>query len=1448
MAISVISVSSDSSEESVGTSTGRVILFGTIPTTILDTTPYVILPFTHIDTVLTPTSPDYSLASDTEFDPSKDPSSDHIPPLPATLPFLSSTDDSLDIDIPDTPPSPTYGTPFTETTLYTQRSPTTSGALRLRVMILTLGQPIPHDRPYCYHPDGPTISFFFFFCESSSKRSRYHVASVLLSLRVPRALSSARADLLPSPKRIRSPESATDLEGCSEDSFEPYVPREAGLGVDAEDKSSKPSRFRETDVEVDDDVERSNGLDIYPEIQAKIDECVDYEDALRARGIDARFVVEAVDQDEVKTGAKGLVKVRVDRVTHPMIADDIPEPAQEGVVEVTYETLGGMVQRFHDHTVEIPLHRVQAIETLRTRGGVNEQIDRRIAEALRAYDAAKNLESLMRDRGEQEEVNGNGGNRNGENGNGGNRNRGKGNGGANGNGNRNEGGYGYNFGGIMSARECTYQDFLKCQPLNFNGMERVVGLTRWFEKMETVFHISKCPEKERLGFRAYAMKWTELMKLMTKELVLLFTRMVPNKEDNVGRFVGGLPDNIQGNVIVVGPTKLQDTISIANKLMDQKLKGYAKSDENKRRLGNSPRDNHGQQPVFKRDYTTAVTPNTQRALVGNQPGIVCYECRRSGHFRKDFLKLRNQNLGNKTRNKNRNKTGNQTGGNKATVKAYAIRGGGANPDSNVFKGCTLGLLGHPFDIDLMPVELGSFNVITDMDWLAKYHAVIVCDEKVVRIPYTDEVLLIRGDDCDCGSKSKLNIISCMKTQKYIEKGCQVYLAQVTSKKTKDKSEEERLKDVPIVRKFPKVFSEDFPGLPPTQQVEFQIDLVLGVAPVARASYRLAPAEMQELSTQWQELSDKGFIRPISSPWGALVLFVKKKDGSLQMCIDYRELNKLIVKNQYPLLRIDDLFDQLQGSSVYFKINLRFVYHQLRVYEEDIPKTSFRTRYGHYEFQVMSFRLTNAPTVFMDLMNRVCKPYLERFVIVFIDDILIHSKSRKEHEGHVREGIHIDPAKIDSIKDWASPKTPTKIRQFLSLAGYYRRFIEGLGAVLMQKEKVIAYTSRQLKILSAQSKARKEENFINEDLHGKINKLESRADGTLCLHNRSWIPLYGDLRALIIHVSHKSKYSIHPGSDKMYQNLKKLYWWPNVKVEIPTYVNKCLTHAKVKIQYQKPSEDDTLEKLTRHYLKEVVSKHGVPVSIIFDRDMKFTSQFLKSLNKALGTRLDMSTAYHPHTDGQIERTIQTLEDILRACVLDFGKEPLAIPLDEIQVDDKHHFIKEHVEIIDREFKRMKQSRIPIVKVRWNSRIGPEFTWEHNDQIQKKRDRGLCGHVLLDVGILAGNPVLDRGSIAQNSDDDVLDIIGLDSSILGMKIQSNEGKALVKVRIWAWVEGFDYAYDGNESMVNVNGLKQGVWFYEFSDQDSQVGKKGTFCSGVIFYFRRNILGGKSLCHNP
>ncbi|GJS66475.1 putative reverse transcriptase domain-containing protein [Tanacetum coccineum] len=938
---------------------------GTIPTTIPDTTPFVILPTTHIDTTpiptvsptipsspdYTPASPDYSPASDMEFDPSEDPSSDHIPPLPATSPFLSSIDDSSDSDIPDTPPSPTHSTPFTKTTLSTQRSPTTSGALRQTSSDSSADAlsdfessrsssdhslpAIPSGTRSSHHLCSLVLSIHCSFAiferpshDSSSmslspKRSRSHVASVPLSSHTLGALSYARADLLPSPKRIRSPKIAMDLEGCLEDSFEPYVPREARLGVDFENESSEPSRSRGTDLEMDIDVKRSDGIEINLEVQAEIDECIAYVDALRDRGIDTRFVVKAIDREEIETGMRGLVECA-----------DMLERIRE-------------IERDNRRLRDIVDVESQRVARFQRRQCLTHDLERQGHE--------------MRMNKKCQPQNGNGGNGNVGNGNG------------------------------------------------------VVGLTRWFEKMET--------ELWNL-----AMKGNDLTAYTRRfqELVLLCTRMVPNEEDKVERFIRGFPDNIQGNVIAAEPTKLQDAIRVANNLMDQKLKGYARSTENKRRLDNNTRDNRGHQSVFKRQNVRG--QNVARAYTA-----VNNERKGPRYFRKDCPKLRNQNRGNKTGNKNVNKTENQTGGNEATSKAYAIGGGGTNPNSNVvtgmfllnnchasmlfdsganrsfvlstfsallniapstldtsyaielangrisetnvvLRGCTLGLLGHPFDIDLMAVELDSFDVIIGMDWLAKYHALIVCDEKVVRIPYGDEVLIVRGDDCD---------------------------GRITSKKTEDKSEEKQLEDVSIIREFPKVFPEDLHGLPPARQVEFQIDLVPGVAPVARSPYRLAPAKLQELSTQLQELSDREFIRPSSSPWGAPVLFVKKKDGSFRMCIDYRELNRLTVKNRYPLLRIEDLFDQLQGSKVYSKIDLRFGYHQLRVREEDISKTAFRTRYGHYEFQVMLFGLTNAPAVFMDLMNRVCKPYLDRFVTVFIDDILIYSKSRKEHEGHLK---------------------------------------------------------------------------------------------------------------------------------------------------------------------------------------------------------------------------------------------------------------------------------------------------------------------------------------------------------------------------------------------------------------------------------------------------------------
>ncbi|GJZ58312.1 putative reverse transcriptase domain-containing protein [Tanacetum coccineum] len=731
--------------------------------------------------------------------------------------------------------------------------------------------------------------------------------------------------------------------------------------------------------------------------------------------------------------------------------------------------------------------------------------------------------------------------------------------------------------------------------------------------------------------------------------------------------------------------------------------------------------------------------------------------------------------------------------------------------NTLIQGCTLNFLNHPFNIDLMPIEMGSFDVIIGMDWLSRYHAVIDCAEKIVRIPFGNETLIVRGDGSSNEHGSRLNIISCTKTQKYLLKGCPIFLAHVATKKSEDKSEEKQLEDVPIVRDFPEVFPEDLPGIPPTRQVEFQIDLVPGAAPVARVPYLLAPSKMKELLNQLHELSDKGFIRPSSSPWGAPVLFVKKKDGSFRMCINYR-------------------------SSVYSKINLRSGYHQLRVREEDIPKTAFRTRYGHYEYQVMPFGLTNATAVFMDLMNRCTYLRLTKGVENFI--------------------VYCD----------ASHK--------------------GLGVVLMQNEKVIAYASRQLKIHG--------KNYTTHDLElgavvFALKIWKHYLYGTKCtmftdhksfqhildqkelnMRQCCWLELLSDydceiryhpgkanvvvdalsrkerikplrVRALVMNIcldlpkkileaQTEARKPKNLGAEDM-GDMKKLYWWPGMKADIATYVRKCLTYLKVKAEHQKPSG--------LLVQPEIPQWNWDNITIDFATKILRTSSgydtIWRAFQKALGTRLDMSTAYHPQTDGQSERTIQTLKDMLRACVIDFGNgwernlpliefsynnsyhasikaapfealygrkcrspvcwakvgdaqltgpelihettekivqvkqriqaahdcqksyidvrrkplefqvgdrvmlkvvpwkgvirfgkrgklnpryirpfkkclsdEPLAIPMDEIHIDDKLHFVEKLVEIMDREVKRLNQSLIPFIKVRWNSMRGPKFT--------------------------------------------------------------------------------------------------------------------------------------------
>ncbi|GJV15149.1 retrovirus-related pol polyprotein from transposon TNT 1-94 [Tanacetum coccineum] len=442
--------------------------------------------------------------------------------------------------------------------------------------------------------------------------------------------------------------------------------------------------------------------------------------------------------------------------------------------------------------------------------------------------------------------------------------------------------------------------------------------------------------------------------------------------------------------------------------------------------------------------------------------------------------------------------------------------------------------------------------------------------------------------------------------------------------------------------------------------------------------------MEELSTQLQELSDKGFIRPSSSPWGAPVLFVKKKHCSFRMCIDYRELNKLTIKNRYPFPRIDDLFDQLQGSSVYSKIDLRSGYHQLRVHDEDIPKMAFRTRYGHYEFQVIPFGLTNAPVVFMDLMSR----------------------TEEEHDAHLR-----------------------------------------LILELLKKEELYAKFSKCDFWLS-KVEARREENYGTEDLCGMIKKLEPRTDGTLYLKNRSWIPCFGDLRAL---ENYGTKdlcgmiKNLEPRADRTLC-LKNRSWIPCFVMSGQDRIWVIVARLIKFAHFLPMKETDSMEKLTRQYLKEVVSRHGVPVSIISDRDKKiiqikhdlqasrdrqrsYADKRRKPLEFQVGDKVMLKVSpwkgvihfgkrgkLNPHYIGpftilakvgtvsyrlelpkQLSRVHSTFHvSNLKKCL---SNEPLVILLDEVHIDEKLNFIEEPVKIIDREVKRLKQSRIPIMKVRW-----------------------------------------------------------------------------------------------------------------------------------------------------
>nr|ABA98150.1 retrotransposon protein, putative, Ty3-gypsy subclass [Oryza sativa Japonica Group] len=804
----------------------------------------------------------------------------------------------------------------------------------------------------------------------------------------------------------------------------------------------------------------------------------------------------------------------------------------------------------------------------------------------------------------------------------------------------------------------------------------------------------------------------------------------------------------------------------------------------------------------------------------------------------------------------------------------------------------------------------SLDIILGMDWLAKQKGQIDCAEKSITLQGPGGKQVRFTSNTPTASRS---LLTCF---------------QVTS-----------LESVPIVCEYPDVFPEELTSMPPDREIEFAIELAPGTAPIAKRPYRMAANELAEVKRQIEELESKGYVRPSSSPWGAPVLLVKKKDGSERMVIDYRALNEVTIKNKYPLPRIDDLFDQLKGARVFSKIDLRSGYHQLKIRSEDIPKTAFSTRYGLYEFTVMSFGLTNAPAFFMNLMNKIFMEYLDQFVVVFIDDILIYSRNEEEHAEHLRlimeklrnpqlfakfskcefwldrvaflghvissNGVEVDPSKVEAVLAWNPPKNVSEIRSFLGLAGYYRRFIEGfsklarpmtellkkekkfewlttapvltlpdirkdfeifcdasrqgLGCVLMQERKVVAYASRQLrphevnypthdlelaavvhalkiwrhylignrcevytdhkslKYIFTQTELNmrqrrwlelikdydlgihyhpgvpasltvqptlesqiREAQKDDEGIKELIKRIQEKKDtnfsiddqGTVWCGPRICVPAKKELRDLILKEAHESAYSIHPGSTKMYQDIKAYFWWAGMKRDVTEYVALCDICQRVKAEHQRPagllqplpiperkweeigmdfitglprtpSGYDSIwvivDRLTKSahfmpvkttfdgkelaelYMTHVVCRFGCPKKIVSDRGTQFTSRFWKQLHEALGIDLNFSTAYHPQTDGQTERVNQILEDMLRACALDFeGTWDRCLPYAEFSYNNSY---QASIQMSPNEAMFGRKCRTPLC---WNEVgealvFGPDILKSAEEQVKLIRER-------------------------------------------------------------------------------------------------------------------------------
>nr|GEW03880.1 putative reverse transcriptase domain-containing protein [Tanacetum cinerariifolium] len=773
-----------------------------------------------------------------------------------------------------------------------------------------------------------------------------------------------------------------------------------------------------------------------------------------------------------------------------------------------------------------------------------------------------------------------------------------------------------------------------------------------------------------------------------QELALMCARMFLEESDKIKRYISGLPDMIHKSVMASKPKTMQDVIEFKTELMDKKISTFAERQaNNKRKFKDTSKNNQNQQQKKRH--------NTGRAYTSG-----------SDHY-----------------------------------YDVELADGRKNGLNTIIWGFTLNFLNHPFNIALMRVELGSFDIIIGMYWLVKYQAIIVCAKKIIPIPWGNETLIVHEDDSNQRNETRLNIISCTKMQKYMLKGCHVFLAHVTTKETEDKSEKKRLEDVPIVQDFLEVFLEDFLGLPLTRKVEFQIDLISDATHVVQAPNRLSLSEMKELPDQLKELSDKGFIRPSSSPWGAPILFVKKKDGSFQMCINYRELNKLTKLCSAPILALpegskdfiiycDALIKGLGIVLMHREKVVAYSSRQLKIHEKNYMTHDLELRAVVFALKICRHYLYGTKcTVFTD--HKSLQHILDQKELNMRQCCWLELLSDYDYE------IHYHLKREDVVTDALSKKEQIKpLRN------------EDVGGMLIENSK------------------------DPEELEKE--KLEPHADGTLCLNGKSWLPCYGDLRVVIMHESHKSKYYIHPGFDKMYQDMKKLYWWPNMKADIATYVSKCLTCAKRSLQ---KALGTSLDMSWVNHLSLVefsynntyhASIKAAPFEALYDQkcrspvcwvevgEVKFlgpeivqeTTEKIIQIKKRIKATCDRQKSYSDLKRKMMEfqvgyrvmlnvspwkrvvhfgkreklnlrygpfkvlekvgsvsyklRLPQELSKVhntfhlsnLKKCYAD---EPLAIPLDGLHFYDKLHFMKELIEIMDQEVRQLKRIHIPIVKV-------------------------------------------------------------------------------------------------------------------------------------------------------